>query len=78
MGVMNAMTVDVEDYFHVSAFAGCIKQDDWDTYKSRVVSNTQRLLDLFERNNTKITFFCSGLGCRTRKEVSRRNSSTRS
>ncbi len=60
MGVMNAMTVDVEDYFHVSAFAGCIKQDDWDSYNSRVVNNTQRLLDLFERNNTKITFFVLG------------------
>lgn len=60
MGVMNALTVDVEDYFHVSAFAACIDQGDWDSYSSRVERNTQRLLDLFEQNRIRATFFVLG------------------
>lgn len=60
MGVINALTVDVEDYFHVSAFAACIKQDDWDSYSSRVDRNTHRLLDLFDQNQTRVTFFVLG------------------
>jgi len=58
--VNNALTVDVEDYFHVSAFAGVISQGDWDRHPLRVESNTQRLLDLFDENQVKATFFVLG------------------
>jgi polysaccharide deacetylase family protein (PEP-CTERM system associated) len=58
--VLNAMTVDVEDYMHVSAFAGVIRRDDWDRYESRVERNTRRLLDLFEGHGIRATFFVLG------------------
>lgn len=58
--VLNVMTVDVEDYFHVSAFAGCVPRSQWDSLESRVCRNTQRLLDLFEKVGTRGTFFVLG------------------
>jgi polysaccharide deacetylase family protein (PEP-CTERM system associated) len=60
MSIQNALTVDVEDYYHVSAFARNINQSDWDTYPSRVEVNTYRLLDLFSRYQIKATFFVLG------------------
>jgi len=51
------MTVDVEDYFHVSAFEKNITRTDWDNLELRVERNTYRLLELFERNQVKSTFF---------------------
>jgi len=58
--ITNAMTVDVEDYFHVSAFASSLQRDDWPTLESRVERNTRRLLDLFGRTGTRATFFVLG------------------
>jgi polysaccharide deacetylase family protein (PEP-CTERM system associated) len=58
--IRNAMTVDVEDYFHVSAFAARIRMEDWDVYESRVERNTQRILDLFDAAGTSSTFFVLG------------------
>ena len=58
--IKNALTVDVEDYFHVSAFAGSIDQKDWNGIPLRVVHNTQRLLQLFADSNVKATFFVLG------------------
>ena len=46
--IRNAMTVDVEDYFQVSAFADVVKRDDWDKMEDRVEANTGRVLDLFD------------------------------
>ena len=60
MAIINALTVDVEDYFHVSAFAKSIDQQDWDNYPLRVENNTRRLLDLFDENGVKATFFVLG------------------
>ncbi len=60
MFIKNALTVDVEDYFQVSAFADAINQKDWDNHPLRVVDNTRRLLDLFDEHNIKITFFVLG------------------
>lgn len=60
MFIKNALTVDVEDYFQVSAFADEINQKDWDNHPLRVVDNTRRLLDLFDEHNIKITFFVLG------------------
>lgn len=58
--ITHAMTVDVEDYYHVAAFAKVIKPGDWDNWPSRVEQNTERLLQLFANHNIKITFFILG------------------
>ncbi|MEC8965452.1 MAG: XrtA system polysaccharide deacetylase [Pseudomonadota bacterium] len=57
---LNAMTVDVEDYFQVSAFEGVVEKKDWGNISLRVGDNTHRLLDLFAKNNVKSTFFTLG------------------
>lgn len=56
----NAMTVDVEDYFHVSALAPAAPRDRWASFESRVVANTTRLLDLFDAHEVKVTCFVLG------------------
>lgn len=53
----NAMTVDVEDYFQVSAFDAVVRREDWDGMESRVERNTRRLLDLFDEFGVSATFF---------------------
>jgi len=60
MAVPNALTVDVEDYFHVAALAPSIPRDTWASRESRVVGNTHRLLSLFEQFEVKGTFFVLG------------------
>jgi polysaccharide deacetylase family protein (PEP-CTERM system associated) len=54
------MTVDVEDYFHASAFDRVVSRASWDQLESRVVANTHRLLDLFNDHNVRATFFVLG------------------
>jgi polysaccharide deacetylase family protein (PEP-CTERM system associated) len=56
----NAMTVDVEDYFQVQAFAHCIDRKDWDRFPRRVDLNTNRILDQFDTAGVKATFFTLG------------------
>jgi polysaccharide deacetylase family protein (PEP-CTERM system associated) len=58
--VRHAMTVDVEDYFHVSAFAKVIKPADWAQWPTTVERNTRALLDLFDETGIKSTFFVLG------------------
>lgn len=58
--VVNAMSVDVEDYFHVSAFDGIVPRAAWDQMESRVVANTGRLLDIFDEFGVRGTFFVLG------------------
>ncbi len=57
---INAMTVDVEDYFQVSAFEANIQRSQWDGLPHRVEQNTQRILDLFAQHQVKATFFTLG------------------
>lgn len=57
---VNAMTVDVEDYFQVQAFAGCIDPSSWDSIPCRVEANTDRILQGFERAGVHGTFFTLG------------------
>lgn len=45
------MTVDVEDYFQVSAFESYIKKSQWDTLEHRVQNNTLHILDVFAQHN---------------------------
>lgn len=59
-GIVNALTVDVEEYFQVSAFEGVIDRADWDGIESRVTLGTKRFLDLFDRHGVKGTFFVLG------------------
>ena len=56
----NAMSVDVEDYFHVSAFEDHIRREDWDRLPCRVEDNMTRVLALFERHGVQTTFFTLG------------------
>jgi polysaccharide deacetylase family protein (PEP-CTERM system associated) len=58
--MLNALTVDVEDYFQVSAFERCIPRSDWDRWESRVVTNTRRMLALFAERGVRGTFFVLG------------------
>ena len=54
--IKNIFTVDVEDYYHVSAFEDVVKHSDWDKYKSRIIPNILSLLGLLERGKIKGTF----------------------
>ena len=54
------MSVDLEDYFHVEAFADRIPRSNWDTFPVRVRQNTERVLALFERHHCRATFFVLG------------------
>lgn len=56
----NAMTVDVEDYFQVSALEPYIDKGQWDNLPHRVERNTQRILDLFAAQGIHATFFTLG------------------
>ena len=56
----NALTVDVEDYFQVQAFAGRINESEWDNHPPRVEHNTQNVLDLFADAGVHATFFVLG------------------
>ena len=60
MTMRNAMTVDVEDYFQVQAFAHCIERADWDTFPRRVEANVDRILGQFDRAGIHATFFTLG------------------
>lgn len=56
----HAMTIDVEDYFHVAALSKIIHPSQWDDQPSRVVQNTEKLLSLFNKHGIKATFFVLG------------------
>jgi polysaccharide deacetylase family protein (PEP-CTERM system associated) len=58
--ITNALTVDVEDYFQVSAFADKINRDDWDNYPCRVEENVESILQLFDEQGVHATFFTLG------------------
>lgn len=58
--MLNALTIDVEDYFQVTAFEQGIPRSSWGDYESRVVGNTERLLELFSHHDAKATFFVLG------------------
>jgi polysaccharide deacetylase family protein (PEP-CTERM system associated) len=57
---LNALTIDVEDYFQVNAFARVIRQDQWGSYPLRVEGNTRRILDTLDSFGIKATFFVLG------------------
>ena len=59
-GVVNAITVDAEEYFQVSAFNDQIGRHEWDDLPTRLPANVERILDLFEAANVRGTFFTLG------------------
>ncbi len=58
--MLNALSVDIEDWFHVGAFEKTIRREDWDGLQCRVEMNTDAVLDLFAAANVKATFFTLG------------------
>lgn len=74
--MFNALTIDVEDYFQVNAFARQVRFDDWDSYPLRVDGNTMRILDFLDEFGISATFFVLGWVAERRpclvKEISRR------
>ncbi len=58
--LVNLFSVDVEDYFQVSAFEHYVQRKEWDNFECRVVSNTHRMLRLLARHNVRGTFFVLG------------------
>lgn len=57
---LNALTIDVEDYYHVSGFEGVIDPASWDSLAPRVGPATERLLDCLALANVRATFFILG------------------
>jgi polysaccharide deacetylase family protein (PEP-CTERM system associated) len=57
---INALSVDVEDWFQVGAFEHAIARDDWHSLEHRVEANTDAVIDLFEAGGAKATFFTLG------------------
>lgn len=57
---LNALSIDVEEHFHVHAFAKWINPLDWDNHESRVANNTRRLLRLLRLHDVQATFFVLG------------------
>ena len=58
--ITNALTIDVEDYFQVSAMAPYIRRSDWDSRECRVEGNVERILALLDERDVKATFFTLG------------------
>ena len=58
--LINAFTIDVEDYFQVESFSSVVNKNSWDSRPCRVENNTQHILDILDRKNVKGTFFILG------------------
>ncbi|MBN2062859.1 MAG: DUF3473 domain-containing protein [Deltaproteobacteria bacterium] len=58
--MLNALSVDVEDYFHVEAFVSRIQRDDWHTFECRVERNVDLTLDILAKHHTLATFYVLG------------------
>ncbi|MFB0935689.1 MAG: DUF3473 domain-containing protein [Propionivibrio sp.] len=58
--ITNALTIDVEDYFQVSALAPYIPRSHWDSRSCRVERNVDRILHMLDDHDTKATFFTLG------------------
>ena len=71
--ITNALTIDVEDYFQVSAFAPYIRRDEWDGRECRVEPNVNRILDLLAQRATSATFFTLGWVAERYPAIVRRN-----
>ena len=63
-GIVNVLTIDLEDYYMVSAFESVVTKENWQLHESRIERNTHRVLDILDaangNNDVKATFFCLG------------------
>lgn len=66
--MLNALTIDVEDFFQVNAFARHVRREEWGGIPRRVANNTRRILDMLDEFNVQATFFV--LGWVAEREVS--------
>jgi polysaccharide deacetylase family protein (PEP-CTERM system associated) len=60
MGILNALTIDVEEWFHVSLFRRRIRREEWDSLKSTVVADTCLVLKILAEKKVRATFFILG------------------
>jgi polysaccharide deacetylase family protein (PEP-CTERM system associated) len=58
--LLNAFSVDLEEYFQVANFDHWIDRGRWPELPSRVVAQTHRILDLCDQTDTRATFFALG------------------
>jgi polysaccharide deacetylase family protein (PEP-CTERM system associated) len=58
--IVNALTIDVEDYFQVSAFAEHVRRSEWNSIECRIERNVERILALLADANAQATFFTLG------------------
>jgi len=68
----NALTIDVEDYYHVSAFEKVVRIEHWEQYESRVEKNTDRVLAMLDDMHVKATFFILGWVAQRHPQLVRR------
>lgn len=68
----NALSVDLEDYYHVSAYRQNLSEDQWSSQEDRVVRNTDLLLQWFDEAGCKATFFTLGWVVEQHPEIIRR------
>jgi polysaccharide deacetylase family protein (PEP-CTERM system associated) len=58
--IRNALTIDVEDYFHVSAFASHVPREEWERMPCRVERNVDTILAMLAQHGTRATYFMLG------------------
>ena len=71
MALENAFTIDVEDFYQVEAFSSTIDRKDWHSFESRVVANTDSILDQLDAHGISATFFVLGCVAQQHPEVVR-------
>jgi len=71
MALENAFTIDVEDFYQVEAFSSTIDRKDWHSFESRVVANTDSILDQLDSHGITATFFVLGCVAQQHPEVVR-------
>jgi polysaccharide deacetylase family protein (PEP-CTERM system associated) len=71
-GIVNGLSVDVEDWFQVGAFENVIARGEWDSIKTRVEDNVYRVIDLFAEADVTATFFTLGWVAKRHPEMIRR------
>jgi len=69
--VINAFTVDVEDYFQVEGFANAVDRDSWEGFRTRVGGSTSLLLEMLAQHKVRATFFVLGWVARKHPEIVR-------
>jgi polysaccharide deacetylase family protein (PEP-CTERM system associated) len=70
--LLNALTIDVEDYFQVSGFEHIVDRDQWDKFESRIVGSTDKILHVLDRASVRATFFVLGWVADKHPELVRR------